>query len=252
MRSICLAAQARSTQVVEISSVHAAAHRLLFSTDMEVITESPAFHRFNPILCSAVSLCFGVFLGASVLPRGASKPSMAALSRPAPRATVAPLVAPELARPAAVPSSPAPSSPPVCTLALAEEEKACPGAALAIVKEGPTQYRINRQLIGCVIAAPSWHGGHLPKIIPSIIDGKQSGTRIYALPPGSFYERLGLQNGDRILRVNGRAITDAGSMLEIYQKERKASTYSIEIERGPKDKTGKPKRLTLSYRLVAR
>ena len=46
------------------------------------------------------------------------------------------------------------------------------------------------------------------RAVPYFEDGKTVGFRVFAIKPGSVFEKIGLQNGDVIQRVNGVELTD--------------------------------------------
>lgn len=59
------------------------------------------------------------------------------------------------------------------------------------------------------------------------------GAKITSIAPGSVFERLGLKEGDVILSVDGRAMTDAKELENFFKGfgGQKNSTIKVEIER---------------------
>jgi general secretion pathway protein C len=78
--------------------------------------------------------------------------------------------------------------------------------------------------------------------VPSIKDGKANGFKIFAIRPGTLYERLGVRNGDVITSINGHKLTTPDEALAAYQNLRDSTSFRLEVRR-----RGKP--LTLTYRL---
>src|SRR5688572_3826401 len=58
------------------------------------------------------------------------------------------------------------------------------------------------------------------------------GARIEAAPPGSLAQKLGLQSGDVIRRVNGQAVASTGDLARIYTQFNTLSSVQAEIQRG--------------------
>jgi hypothetical protein len=113
--------------------------------------------------------------------------------------------------------------------------------------EGITQtaegsYSVRRGIWDLVLANPALIG-RAARIVPTIKDGKPSGFKLYAIRPGSFFSRLGFQNGDAIEKVNGYELTSPDKALEIYSQVRAVSELKVQISRG-----GKP--ILLTYRIV--
>ena len=69
------------------------------------------------------------------------------------------------------------------------------------------------------------------RVVPAMKNGKASGFKLYAVRPTSIFAKLGLENGDTIVRVNGFDLTTADKALEVYTKLRDASTIQIDLER---------------------
>src|SRR5262249_19757693 len=68
-------------------------------------------------------------------------------------------------------------------------------------------------------------------IVPAIQAGRASGFRVYGIRPGSLPDRLGLQNGDTVVSVNGLPITTPDEALTVYGELHTARTLSVEILR---------------------
>jgi len=69
------------------------------------------------------------------------------------------------------------------------------------------------------------------RIVQAIYEGKPQGFKTYAIRPGSLWARLGLQNGDTIMTVNGYALDSPERALEVYSKLRDATAIEIELVR---------------------
>jgi general secretion pathway protein C len=117
-----------------------------------------------------------------------------------------------------------------------------PGGASATAGAGrPTgsQITLDRRVITQSVA-------DLPKLLsqaqasPYYNVGKLEGWRIDALKPDSFYDKIGLQIGDVLQRVNGVDIRDPGMMLTLFQQLKDERQVKLDLLR-------KDQRTTLNY-----
>ena len=69
------------------------------------------------------------------------------------------------------------------------------------------------------------------RIVPEVKDGKSAGFRLFSIRPDGPFGRIGLQNGDVIVAINGLEMTDPTKALEVYTKLRTASHLSVSLER---------------------
>lgn len=70
------------------------------------------------------------------------------------------------------------------------------------------------------------------RIVPSFKDGKPQGFKLFSIRPGSVYERLGLQSGDVLQRINGIALDSTEKALEQYMLLKKFRHLEVDIDRG--------------------
>lgn len=75
------------------------------------------------------------------------------------------------------------------------------------------------------------------RAVPYFRDGKAQGLRLFAVKAGSFYERLGLKNGDVLKSINGNSLADLSQAMQLLEKLRTERSFSISVERNsePKD-----------------
>ena len=67
------------------------------------------------------------------------------------------------------------------------------------------------------------------RAVPNIVGGKIKGFRIFAIKPGSIYEKLGIKNGDIIERVNGVDMDSPAKALEFYGALTQASDITLDV-----------------------
>ncbi len=58
------------------------------------------------------------------------------------------------------------------------------------------------------------------------------GVRMEAAPAGSLAQKLGLQPGDVIRKINGQAVASSGDLARIYQQFGTTSVINAEVQRG--------------------
>ena len=69
------------------------------------------------------------------------------------------------------------------------------------------------------------------RIVPSFKDGKAEGFKLFSIRPGSLLDKIGIENGDLIKRINGNDINSPERAIEVYSKLRHTSRFEIEIVR---------------------
>ncbi|MCL2625900.1 MAG: general secretion pathway protein GspC [Cystobacterineae bacterium] len=70
------------------------------------------------------------------------------------------------------------------------------------------------------------------RIVPAFKDGVSQGFRLYSIRPNSFYQKIGIQNGDIVKRINGFDMNSPEKALELYSKLKDSARVDLEIERG--------------------
>jgi general secretion pathway protein C len=88
----------------------------------------------------------------------------------------------------------------------------------------------------------------LPKLltqaraVPNMVNGALNGFRIDYMAPASFYEKIGVQTGDVLQRVNGVDIRDPGTVLNLLQQLKNEQVVKLDIVRNDQ-------RSTITYEL---
>ncbi len=70
------------------------------------------------------------------------------------------------------------------------------------------------------------------RIRPHFRNGRPEGMLITHIKPGSFFQRLGLRNGDLVQGIDGRAIKGPSDLLRMYNSLRSGSELDLQVKRG--------------------
>jgi general secretion pathway protein C len=76
------------------------------------------------------------------------------------------------------------------------------------------------------------------RVVPHLNrEGKSEGFRIISIKPDSFYQRIGLINGDVIQQVNGVEIKDPTTFMSVFNQLRNESNITLDLVRRNKRET---------------
>ncbi len=75
------------------------------------------------------------------------------------------------------------------------------------------------------------------RALPYTEQGKIVGFRISEIVPGSVYEKLGLQNGDVIQKINAQDVDDPAKFFQMYQNLKEERSVSIDLIRNGQRQT---------------
>jgi len=77
----------------------------------------------------------------------------------------------------------------------------------------------------------------LPKLltqaraVPYVVNGAPNGYRMDYIAPASFYEKIGIQYGDVVQRVNGVDVRDPSTMLSLFQQLKNERMVKVDLVR---------------------
>jgi general secretion pathway protein C len=102
---------------------------------------------------------------------------------------------------------------------------------------GQTQFTLDKQEVNAQLQ-------NLPelltqaRIIPHINkDGQNEGFRIVSIRPNSFYQRIGLRNGDVLQQINGIEIKDPGTFMSVFNQLKDESSITVDLVRNNQKET---------------
>jgi len=75
------------------------------------------------------------------------------------------------------------------------------------------------------------------RIVPNFVGGQSNGFKLFSIQPGSIFQKIGMQNGDVIKKINGYEMNSPDKALEVYQKLRDSKSIVIQMDRHGGDKT---------------
>jgi membrane-associated protease RseP (regulator of RpoE activity) len=101
------------------------------------------------------------------------------------------------------------------------------GFKLNVSRSGSNNYTISRKELDQALGDPS-QLNYLGMIGPPVKDG----VRMEAAPPGSLAQKLGLQPGDIIKKVNGQKVASTGDLARLYTQFGQLSLIQAEVLRG--------------------
>lgn len=110
------------------------------------------------------------------------------------------------------------------------------GEVTGVTRVSPTDYKVERAEVDRALSNLN-EVATQARIVPSFKNGKANGFKMFSIKPGSIYNKIGLQNGDVIQKINGYDMNSPDRALEIYTKLRDATSLSIELQRGGNTQT---------------
>jgi general secretion pathway protein C len=75
------------------------------------------------------------------------------------------------------------------------------------------------------------------RAVPYFKDGKTVGFRVFAIKPGSVFEKIGLKNGDVVKRVNGVELTDPTKAITLFTELQNEGHIAMDLDRNQQTKS---------------
>jgi general secretion pathway protein C len=101
------------------------------------------------------------------------------------------------------------------------------GFKLNVARTGSNNYSLSRKELDEALRDP----GQL-NFLGQIGTPPKGGVRMELAPPGSLAQKLGLQPGDVIKKLNGQPVASAGDLARLYTQFNSLSVIQAEIQRG--------------------
>lgn len=109
---------------------------------------------------------------------------------------------------------------------------------LEVISLAQNEYLVSRSFLEGGLAEPS-----SARVIPHEVEGVVLGVRVFGVRQGSTPWRLGIQNGDTLVSVNGISIAEPNSALEAYTAVRNSTSAELVVLR-------RGRRVTLRYTIL--
>ncbi|MEO5693740.1 MAG: type II secretion system protein N [Usitatibacter sp.] len=101
------------------------------------------------------------------------------------------------------------------------------GFKLNVSRSGANNYTISRKELDLALRDPNQLN-----YLGAIGAPTKGGVRMQAAPPNSLAQKLGLQPGDVIKKVNGQDVASAGDLARLYTQFATLSMVQAEVQRG--------------------
>ncbi|MCS6901649.1 MAG: type II secretion system protein GspC, partial [Myxococcales bacterium] len=118
----------------------------------------------------------------------------------------------------------APPPPPGAPAAVPEDIKK------SIQKVSATEYNVDRSAIDKILENQQLLM-RSARIVPETENGKTVGIRLFGVRPDSLLGLIGIENGDRLERINGFDVASPEKALEAYARLRSADRLTVQVNR---------------------
>ena len=99
-----------------------------------------------------------------------------------------------------------------------------------VVKKSPTEFDIDRGVVDKILENQA-ELMRQARIVPEQENGKVVGIRLFGVRPDTLLGVLGMENGDRLQKINGFEMASPEKALEAYARLRTADHLTIELNR---------------------
>jgi general secretion pathway protein C len=100
----------------------------------------------------------------------------------------------------------------------------------SIQKVSATEYNIDRSAIDKILENQQLIM-RSARVVPETENGKTVGIRLFGVRPDSLLGMIGVENGDRLERVNGFDVASPEKALEAYARLRSAEKLTVQVNR---------------------
>ncbi len=135
----------------------------------------------------------------------------------------------QMFHPAPPPSASASAKPPA-TVPSGGAAGVAPDISKGIQKTGPNEYSIDRGVVDKILENQA-ELMRQARIVPETENGKVVGIRLYGVRPDTLLGVLGMENGDRLEKINGFDMASPEKALEAYARLRTADKLTVQLNR---------------------
>ena len=132
--------------------------------------------------------------------------------------------------PAAASHAPSAAPPPAAMPAGGGANPVPPEISKGVVKIGPTEFNVDRGVVDKILENQA-ELMRQARIVPEQENGKVVGIRLFGVRPDTLLGVLGMENGDRLEKINGFEMASPEKALEAYARLRTADHLTIAVNR---------------------
>ncbi|MGO9836165.1 MAG: type II secretion system protein GspC [Polyangiaceae bacterium] len=99
-----------------------------------------------------------------------------------------------------------------------------------IQKVGPNEFKIDRSVVDKILENQA-DLMRQARIVPEQENGKVVGIRLFGVRPDTLLGTLGMENGDRLEKINGFDMASPEKALEAYARLRTADQLVVSVNR---------------------
>jgi type II secretion system protein C len=100
-----------------------------------------------------------------------------------------------------------------------------------VTAEGDNKFIVDESLITDALANPEALATQIRAVPHKGADGNIDGYRLSGIRKGSFFDKLGVKNGDIIHSVNGKELNSVSAAMEAYQSLSAEKTFNFDMTR---------------------
>ncbi len=106
-----------------------------------------------------------------------------------------------------------------------------------VTKEGENKYIIEQEVIDKLLENPEQLYSQVRAVPHKGPDGQVDGYRLSGIRRNSFFNKLGIKNGDIVHAANGKELSSMSSAMDAYNSLQSEKTFNFEITRRTKRQT---------------
>jgi type II secretory pathway component PulC len=93
---------------------------------------------------------------------------------------------------------------------------------------GPTEFVVEREAVRSLLELPPHE---LARVVPFVREGVPAGVKLYGVRECSPLRLLGLQNGDRLVRIDGVPLDDGSVFASATRRVNASDRVRLDLER---------------------
>jgi len=128
------------------------------------------------------------------------------------------------------PAPPAPSAAPSASAGPPSPNAVSDDIKNGIKKVGPNEFNVDRTVVDKILENQA-DLMRQARIVPEQENGKTVGIRMFGIKPDTLLGTLGMQNGDRLEKINGFEMASPETALEAYARLRTADHLTVSLNR---------------------